>query len=88
MPDITVAGTYTKDSPGFDFLAPKRSSPVLLFAGITAAVEIQYKDDADVFRTFENGVVSTLPNSWQAQDIKREIRLVVTGTPVFNVTGG
>ncbi len=88
MPNITATGTYTKESPGCDFLGPTRRSPVLLFAGTSAAVDIQYKDDAEVWQTLENGAISTLPSSWWAEGIKRELRLVVTGTPDFNVTGG
>ena len=89
MPDITEAGTYTRKSPGFKFLRRTNSKRVLLFGGnsLGSSVSIQYTDDRGTDRTIENGEVSLLPKSVCLDSLNADLKIVVTGTPDFNVTG-
>lgn len=96
MPNITAAGTYTKNSPGFEFLSwsmlqtkgPR--SQVLLFSDGSpgASCLIQYIDDQGVARTLENGSIRRLPQSLDVSGLQRDLQIVVTGTPNFNITAG
>jgi hypothetical protein len=96
MPNITAAGTYTKDSAGFAFLAwpsqrtASEEEKVLLFAGSTigSSCVVQYIDDQGTGQTFANGTISELPASVSIKPIRRDIQIVTTGTPSFNVTSG
>lgn len=90
MPDVTQAGTYTKDDPGFEFLSGSFVAKVILFAGnsLGDSCELQYIDDEDTPRTPENGQVLYLPRSVNIGWMRRDLQLVVTGTPDFNVTSG
>lgn len=89
MPNITAAGTYTADMAGFGFLRASASPRKILFAGssIGTAVEIKYTDDSGTDRTLENGAVTTLPTSMSLQELPLDLKIVVTGSPNFNVTG-
>lgn len=96
MPNITSAGTFTKSSAGFAFLAwpdkntSKEHERVILFAGSTVGTSclVQYIDDEGVARTLEDGTISTLPDSVVVAPIRKDLQIVVTGTPSFNVTSG
>ena len=95
MPNITAAGTYTKRSPGFEFLggsaAYRNDYITLLFAGTTlpTTLEVQYTDDTGTARTFANGAVTALPTSITIENVGRPIQIVATGgSPDFNVTSG
>lgn len=89
MPNITAAGTYTGDMAGFDFLKGSASPRSLLFAGTTigTALSIQYTDDTGTDQTLENGSITTLPTSITIDSLPLSLKLVVTGSPNFNVTG-
>ena len=89
MPNIAAAGTYTGDMAGFEFLKASASPRKILFAGasIGTAVEIKYTDDSGTDRTLENGAVTTLPTSMSLQELPLDLKIVVTGSPNFNVTG-
>lgn len=96
MPNITSAATYTKDTAGFGFLSYKdpktadEKQKVLLFAGSTigTACSVVYTDDAGVDRTLEGGSVTTLPTSMTIEPMRRDLKIIVTGTPSFNVSSG
>lgn len=89
MPNITAAGTYTGDMAGFEFLKGSASPRRLLFAGssIGTSVYLQYTDDTGTDRTLENGSVTTLPTSLTIDSLPMNLKMVVTGSPSFNVTG-
>lgn len=84
MPEITAAGTYTKDNiPGF---ASARGRRVIKFSGSTIAASLQARTDNDsTFATYSNGSITTLPTEVVVNDLA-ELQLVVTGTPNFNIT--
>ena len=87
MPNITVADTYTKDHAGFGFLKASEEPRRLLFAGssLGSSVTIKYKDDVGVFQIPENATVTTLPDDILIS-ISKDLQIVVTGSPNFNVT--
>ena len=90
MPDITSAGTYTKDNDGFEFLAGINQQRVLLFAGATlpTTLEVKYSDDQGVDRVLEDGTITALPTSIVIGPVKRALKIVATGgSPDLNVTG-
>ena len=88
MPDISSAGTYTKDTAGYGFLRAQGGGRVLLFAGssIGTSVDIQYTDDQGTDRTVENGSITVLPTSVYIRSLNQDLKIVVTGTPNFNVS--
>lgn len=96
MPNITSAATYTKDTAGFGFLSYKdpktgvAAEKVLLFAGSTVgtACSVVYTDDTGTDRTLEGGSVTTLPTSMTIKPMTKDLKIVVTGTPSFNVSSG
>ena len=87
MPDIAVAGTVTKDTLGFSGLKRTSRQRAVLLAGTTIGTTclVQYTDDTGTLRTFEDGTITTLPDSL---DIKAntDITIVTTGSPDLNVT--
>lgn len=89
MPNIAAAGTYTGDMAGFEFLKASASPRKILFAGssIGTSVYLQYTDDTGTDRTLENGSVTTLPTSLAIDSLPMNLKMVVTGSPNFNVTG-
>lgn len=91
MPNITAVGTYTEDSPGFGFLAPAYGTRTILLAGSTlpSTLQIQYEDDEGVARTFEGGLITSLPTSIVLSPNTRPLIIKVTGgSPNFNVCEG
>lgn len=90
MPNVTQAGTYSKNTQGFDFLSGVFAPRVLLFAGVIAngTIKIQYQDDAGVYRTLENGEFYNLPRSFILPELQLDVILVVDGEPNFNVSAG
>jgi len=88
MPDISVAGTYTKAEGGtFARLEANRSVRQLLFAGTTVGTtcEVKYTDDEGTDRTLENGTITALPTSIEV-DMNTDLKVVTTGSPDFNLT--
>jgi hypothetical protein len=96
MPNITVAGTYTKASTGFNFLSGTQNQSgapndqVLLFAGTSlgTSVAVQYIDDQGVARTFKDGDITFLPTSLRIGPLEVDLQIVAVGSPNFNVTPG
>ena len=90
MPDITAAGTYTKDTPGFEFLKASPRPRTFLFAGAAPgdAISIQYTDDMAMDHEIENGNSTAVPWSPYIRRANTDLKIVVTGTPNFNVTEG
>ena len=90
MPNITAAGAYTEETPGFEMLGGSREVRTLLFAGTTlpTTLEVQYTDDQGVDHVLESGAVTALPTSMVLDRIKRPVKIVATGgSPNFNVSG-
>lgn len=96
MPNITAAGTYSKLTPGFEFLSwgmLQRQGPrsqILLFSDGEPGTSclIQYVDDEGVARTLENGAIKKLPQSIDVSGLQLDLQIVVTGNPNFNLTAG
>lgn len=92
MPNISEAGTYTKENADFGFLRGTNQNMPLLFAGDSTGsgpILVQYTDDRGVDRTLENGEITALPASIIVASLNRDIKIVVSGTPVnLNVSGG
>lgn len=90
MPDITAAGTYTENTPGFEFLGGGREIRTILMAGTTlpTTLELKYDDDQGNEQLFEGGTITELPASKVFDRVKRPVKIVVTGgSPDFNVSG-
>jgi hypothetical protein len=87
MPDVSAAGTYTKDSPGCIGLGATPHERAILFAGSTVGSSclVQYTDDGGTDRTFSNGTISTLPASITVK-ANIAVKVVFTGTPDCNFT--
>jgi hypothetical protein len=91
MPNITAAGTYTKDTSGFSFLTSSGgSSRTLLIDGDSSVdIKLKYTDDAGTDRTLENGTITSLPKSIEIGVLAKDLKIVVGGSPtLINVTGG
>lgn len=96
MPNITTAGTFTKDSTGFAFLSYKDPDSgeayerVLAFSGTTLGTgcSIQFTDDTGTKHTIPSGSISELPTWLRIAPVNFDLQIVVTGTPNFNVTPG
>ena len=84
MPDITVAGTYDKDSAGFKFLesAGFKNRTILLAGTMPSSIDIQYIDDGDTptARTLENGSITALPASIEIGLLAVDLQIVVVGS--------
>ena len=90
MPVITAAGTYTKNTPGFEFLGGSREVRTILIAGATlpTTLEIKYDDDEGVEQLLEGGTITALPTSKKIDRLKRAVKIVVTGgSPNFSICG-
>jgi len=87
MPNIAAAGTYTKATAGFGALAATPARRVFKFAGSSLGDSclLKYVDDAGELQTFEDGTITALPYNFELID-NVECKIVVTGTPNFNVT--
>jgi hypothetical protein len=86
MPNITAAGTYGKNSAGLDQLGSPRKRR-LYFGGTTVGTQalVQYKNDAGVFQTAENGTITECPKSI-IFDGNKELQVVFSGSPNCNLT--
>jgi len=88
MPNISAAGTYTKASAGCVKLQATNAQRTLLFAGTSlgASCTVQYTDDAGVDRDIPNGSITVLPTALMVTAADVDLKIVVTGSPSFNVT--
>lgn len=85
MPNITAAGTYTKDSVGFENLkATNKPRQIMIGGTLGTSLTINYVDDKGTARPLENGTV-TIPYSKEI-NINADLELVSVGTPNLNVT--
>ncbi len=93
MPNVAAAGTYTKDTPGWEFLAKsaayRNDYMTLLFAGtMPTTIQVQYVDDVGTDRAIQDGDITALPATLSIPNFGRELKVVVTGTAAFNVSPG
>jgi hypothetical protein len=89
MPDVSATGTYTHETPGFEFLDFRNQTKSISFAGNTLPTDLslQYTDDEGVDRILESGVVVVLPKSIIIGPLNVRLKLVVTGgSPDFNIS--
>lgn len=87
MPNITQSGTYTKNTANCADLEYRGKTRTLLFAGTSLGTTcvIQYTDDSGTDRTIAGGTITTLPTSVEVK-APVDLKVVVTGSPNFNVT--
>lgn len=96
MPNIATPGTYTKNTPGFEFLSAttrftgEPRNQTLLFGGssLGSSCVLNYVDDQGVSRPFEDGTIAALPRSMEIGHIEVDLEIIVAGSPDFNVTPG
>ena len=86
MPNITAAGTYTKDTPGFEMLRSTSSQRAFLFGGSSygSSCTIGYLDDTGTAQVFGNGSITENVSKKIPANIN--IQIVVAGSPNFNLT--
>ena len=91
MPDVSTADTFDKYDDGFGFLKSQGGRDrVLLFAGtsIGSSCLVKYIDDEGNAQTIEDGDITSLPASLLVQKLAKDLQIVTTGSPDFNVSDG
>lgn len=86
MPDITAAGTYTKDDAGLSALAANQRPREVRLSGNSFgdSCSFRFLDSNNVPRDLEGGTVTSLPYS-RFFDTISELDVVFTGTPDCNL---
>ena len=85
---VDAAGTYTKDSAGFEFLGNVNVLPALLFSGssLGGGATLGYLDSSGTFVAITDGAVSALPEQKAVDAMPSEgLALQVTGSPDFEI---
>ncbi len=92
MPNITAAGDYNKDKPGFEFLEYSTGGCCLVFSGATlpTTLTVGIINDVGAYVPLTGGTVTVLPSSLMIPCIPQGglVIQVTGGTPSFNVSAG